>query len=135
MITLSFLKLLEDNGFGTIDEDLFFQKLALDNKGLSINDIGDPVSRGTRWTQSFELLSKGNNDVEGYKKLSDVLTFLKESYSNVCTLPEVPPHIEQEYTKVTIRPLSTITNVGYASDGRILYSIQGQITYKQGEQT
>ena len=84
MVTLSFLKLLQDNGFGTIDQNLFFQKLTLDKNGLYIADIGDPITRGQRRTQSFELYARGVNDVLGYKQLTDVLNCLKNSYSDVC---------------------------------------------------
>lgn len=129
MITLSFLKLLEDGGFGVIDSNLFFQKLTLDKKGLYIADIGDPVSRGTRRSQSFELLARGASDVDGYKLLNDVMDFIKQSYSTVCELPPVPPITLDGYTNVTILLTSTITNVGLDANNRIIYSIQGQIIY------
>ena len=129
MITLSFLKLLENNGFGTIDTDLFFQKLTLDKKGLYISDIGDPIEKHKKRTQSFELYARGDNDVWGYKKLTEILDFLQDSYSTVCTLPSVPPITTDDYEKVTILPTGNITNVGLDSVGRIIYSIQGQIIY------
>lgn len=130
MITLSFLKLLENEGFGVIDTDLFFQKLTLDKKGLYIADIGDPITRGVRLSQSFELFARGNSDVDGHKKLSQVLKFLKDSYS-ICDLPAVPPMTEDGYANVTIKPTSSITNVGLDDNNRIIYSIQGQIIYKE----
>jgi len=129
MITLSFLKLLEDNNFGLIDTDLFFQKLTLDKKGIYIADIGDGLTRGQRRTQSFELYARGKNDTDGYKQLSDILDFLRDSYSGVCELPPVPPISTKEYTNVTILPTSTITNVGLDANNRIIYSITGQIIY------
>jgi len=127
MITLSFLKLLEDEGFGTIDVDLFFQKLTLDKTGIYIADIGDPISRGSRMTQSFELLARGNTDVDGYKNLVNILNWMKNNYSNVCSLPPVPPITATGYNNVTMLPLSTITNVGLDGNNRIIYSLQGQI--------
>ena len=130
MITLSFLKLLENNGFGMIDEDLFFQKLTLDKKGLYISDIGDPIVRGQRRTQSFELYARGDNDVWGYQTLTEILDFLRNSYSEVCELPAVPPITTTEYSNVTILPTGGITNVGLDDNNRIIYSIQGQIIYK-----
>lgn len=129
MVTLSFLKLLEDEGFGTIDTDLFFQKLTLDKKGLYIADIGDPLSRGVRKTQSFELYARGNNDVDGYKNLIDILNWMKEAYGTICELPPVPPISTDEYSNVTIQPTSSITNVGLDANNRIIYSLTGQITY------
>lgn len=128
MITLSFLKLLENNSLGVIDTDLFFQKLTLDKVGVYISDIGDPITRGSRTTQSFELYSRGKTDVEGYQKLEAILDFMKAVYSTACTLPPVPPISSKEYKNVTIKPLSTITNVGLDAKQRSIYVIQGQIT-------
>lgn len=129
MITLSFLKLLENEGFGTIDQDLFFQKLTLDKKGLYIADISSSLERGSRKSQSFELYARGDSDVSGYTMLSEVLQFLHDSYADVCELPPVPPISTAEYKNVTILPLSSITNVGLDGNNRVIYSIQGQLIY------
>lgn len=131
MITLSFLKLLENEGFGTIDVDLFFQKLTLDKKGVYIADIGDPVAKGSRDTQSYELLARGENDVDGYKKLKDIRKYLIQSYSNICELPAVPPITDEVYTNVELSKPSTITNVGLDAQNRIIYSMTGTIIYKE----
>lgn len=131
MITLSFLKLLENEGFGTIDVDLFFQKLTLDKKGVYIADIGDPVERHGRDTQSYELLVRGANDVDGYQKLKAIRKFLVNEYQNICELPAVPPITDEDYTNVELSKPSTITNVGLDAQNRIIYSMTGQIIYKE----
>ena len=131
MITLSFLKLLEDEGFGTIDVDLFFQKLTLDKKGLYIADIGDPVAKGARDTQSYELFARGDNDVDGYKLLIQIRKFLVDNYSNICELPAVSPITTEGYTNVELSKPSTITNVGLDDNNRIIYSMTGTIIYKE----
>lgn len=131
MITLSFLKLLQDNGFGTIDTDLFFQKLTLDTKGLYIADIGDPVARHSRDTQSYELYARGNTDIDGYKKLKEVRKFLINNYSTICELPPVPPITTEVYTNVELSKPSTITNVGLDANNRIIYSMTGTIIFKE----
>lgn len=131
MITLSFLKLLEDEGFGTIDVDLFYQKLTLDKKGIYIADIGDPVAKGSRDTQSFELYARGNNDVDGYKLLTDIRKFLIQEYSNICELPSVPPITSSGYNNVELSRPSTITNVGLDDNNRIIYSMTCTIIYKE----
>lgn len=131
MITLSFLKLLEDEGFGTIDTDLFFQKLTLDLKGVYIADIGDPVERHSRDTQSYELLARGNSDVDGYQKLTEIRKFLVSEYQNICELPAVPPITTEEYTNVELSKPSTITNVGLDAQNRIIYSMTGTIIFKE----
>lgn len=131
MITLSFLKLLEDEGFGEIDVDLFFQKLTLDKKGVYIADVGDPVARHSRDTQSYELLVRGNNDVDGYKKLQEIRKFLVNEYHDICELPAVPPITTEEYTNVELSKPSTITNVGLDAQNRVIYSMTGTIIYKE----
>lgn len=131
MITLSFLKLLENEGFGTIDSDLFFQKLTLDEKGIYIADIGDAVPKGSRDSQSYELLARGKSDVDGYKKLTDIRKFLIQEYSNICELPAVAPITTEAYTNVELSKPSTITNVGLDANNRIIYSMTGTIIYKE----
>lgn len=137
MITLAFLKLLEDEGFGTIDGDLFFQKLTLDEKGIYIADIGDPVARGSRDTQSYELLARGATDIDGSYKLSQIRKFLLNNYSDICELPAMSVQIEGEdvtipaYTNVELSKPSTITNVGLDAQNRIIYSMTGSIIYKE----
>jgi hypothetical protein len=131
MITLSFLKLLEEEGFGTIDVDLFYQKLTLDKNGIYISDIGDPVDRGSRDTQSYELYARGANDTDGYKKLLAIRKFLISNYSSICDLPAVPPITDKEYNNVELSRPSTITNVGLDAQNRIIYSMAGTIIYKE----
>lgn len=137
MITLSFLKLLEQEDFGTIDVDLFYQKLTLDKKGIYIVDIGDPIAKGSRDTQSYELYARGNTDLDGSYKLSQIRKFLLNNYSNICELPPVSVKIEGKnvtipaYTNVELSKPTTITNVGLDAQNRIIYSMTGTIIYKE----
>lgn len=136
MITLSFLKLLENAGFGTIDTDLFFQKLTLDKTGVYVADIGNPVPQGSRDQQSFELYARGSNDVDGYRKLRDIRKYLIDNGRSICELPAVPHptqniNITDGYNNVTILKPSTITNVGLDDKNRIIYVMTGTIIYKE----
>jgi len=131
MITLSFLKLLEDEGFGTIDVDLFFQKLTLDKKGIYIADLGNVVPQGTRDVQGYELLARGSSDVDGYKKLTEIRNFLITNRHEICDLQAVPLITSKVYTNIDIEKPSTITNVGLDAQNRIIYSMTGSIIYKE----
>lgn len=137
MITLSFLKLLEDEGFGTIDVDLFFQKETLDKKGVFIMDIGDPSERHSRDTQSYELLARGKTDIDGKYRLGQIRKFLINNYQNICELPSVSVIIEGQnvvipvWENVELSKPSTITNVGLDAQNRIIYSMTGQIIFKE----
>lgn len=131
MITLSLLKFIENNGLGVIDQDLFWQKLTLDKVGIYIADIGQTKERGGRNIVQFELYSRGNSDVDGYKRLQAVLDLLNNNYV-VCNLPSVQNGsqvITEGFSNVTIMPPSSISNYGLDSQGRIIYSATGTLYY------
>lgn len=131
MITLSLLKFIENNGLGVIDQDLFWQKLTLDKVGIYIADIGQTNERGGRNVVQFELYSRGENDVDGYKRLQAVLDLLNNNYV-ACSLPSVQngsQTITEGFSNVTIMPPSSISNYGLDSQGRIIYSATGTLYY------
>lgn len=131
MITLSLLKFIENNGLGVIDQDLFWQKLTLDKVGIYIADIGQTKERGGRNIVQFELYSRGNSDVDGYKRLQAILDLLNNNYV-VCNLPSVQNGsqvITEGFSNVTIMPPSSISNYGLDSQGRIIYSATGTLYY------
>lgn len=128
IITLSILQLLADNGFGTVDEDLFWEKLGIGKEGIYITDVGDTQARGIRYSTTFELYSRGSSDLDGYQRLQKVVDFLNESYS-VCSLPAVPPYTDTGFSNVQIMPPSTIASIGEDGNGRVIYSITGKIYY------
>lgn len=131
MITLSLLKFIENNGLGVIDQNLFWQKLTLDKIGIYISDIGQTKERGGRNIVQFELYSRGNSDVDGYKRLQAVLDLLNNNYV-ACALPSVThgsQTITEGFSNVTIMPPSSISNYGLDSQGRIIYSATGTLYY------
>lgn len=134
MITLNLLQYLEDNGFGTIDEDLFWEKLTLGEQGIYISSLGNPTERGSRRIQSFELYSRADSDIAGCRKLRDIVDFLNSSYS-VCSLPKVVDKdnpnevLSEQIDNITIMPCSTITDGGLDSNGRIIWTATGTILY------
>lgn len=128
VLTLSLLKYLSDNGFGTIDQNLFWEKLGLGKNGLYITDVGDAQERGARKSTTYELYSRGDSDLDGYTKLQAVAEFLRKSYE-VCDLPAVPPYSDEGFTNVSILPPSTISSMGEDGNGRIIYSITGRVYY------
>lgn len=128
MVSLSLLKLLELNGFGKIDRDLFWEKMGLGEDGIYITDTGGSQDRGSRPSLTYQIYSRAGNDVEAYQQLQAVTDFFKESFA-VCELPPVPPITDYGYKNVTIMPPSSITSVGQDINGRVIYSITGQIYY------
>lgn len=129
MITLNLLKLLENNNLGEIDKDLFWQKMTLGEYGVYISSIGNPTVRGNRTMTSFEMYSRGRNDVDGYKRLKNIVDFLNASYS-ICKLPSVSlgnQVIADAVENITIMPCSTITNGGLDDNNRIIWTATGTI--------
>lgn len=137
MITLHVLKLLEDNGFGTIgitgsepNADLFFEKLTLDKNGLYITSRGAQLAKGLRRTQAFDIYARGANDVEGAQKLEQVLEFF--TLNQDCELPIVTGISTTEYKNVSITPTSNIENVGLDDNNRIIYVVSAEIRFNKG---
>lgn len=126
VFSLSLLQYLSDNGFGTIDVDLLWQKSSLDREGVYISDIGDNQSRGSRPTQSFEIYSRGKNDLEGQQKLNNISEFLYKSLGGVINLPAVTGYTEDGFDCIEITSISKPTNVGQDNQGRVIFAITGQ---------
>ena len=135
MITLRILKLLEQEGHGTVDIDgtintagLFFEKLPQGKTGVAIYSRGAEIGHGKRHVQAFDLYSRGINDVAGYQVLEQIIETFMDSYT-VCSLPKVTGIDEEDYTNVSIVPISNIENAGQDDNDRVLYSITAQVTY------
>ena len=136
MIALHILKLLEDEGFGTIDTDLFFEEAPLDGQGKPkqgcwIVERGTSVTRLNHQTQNFDIYSRYTNKLTGYKKLEAILDFLQEAYGEVCELPAVPPYSSTVYHNVRIEPTSSVENVGTDVDNKIVRVISGIVRYSK----
>ena len=128
MITLALLQFIEDNGLGKIDEDLFWQNIGLDSEGVYVANIGQARPRGTRKVQRYELYSRHSSKLEGLRKLEAIIDLINASY-NVCELPAVPAYNVNSYRNITMMPLGTPTRVGEDANGRIIWSITGEITF------
>lgn len=134
MITLHILKLLENEGFGTIDTDLFFEEAPLNKQGkpeqgVWIVERGTAITRFNHTSQNFDIYSRYTDKLTGYEKLNDILDYLQESYGEVCELPEVPPYSNKEYKNVRITPTSSVENVGTDENNRIVRAISGAIQF------
>lgn len=127
MIALALLKFLEVNGLGTIDTDLFWEKLTLDKTGIYITSIGNPTARGTQKRQTYQIFARGTSDVNGCQLIERVAELLNSSYE-VCDLPAVTG-ITEGFHNVTIMPTSTPSNDGLDAHDRIIWSITGDIIY------
>lgn len=136
MITLHLAKLLADNGFGTLDQDIFWEDMPVDTKGNPKDGIwivarGASVTRFKVEQQSFDIYSRNKDKLAGSQKLEDILEFLQDAYDTVCDLPTVPPYSLTQYTEVQITPTSGIENVGTDEQDKVVRVISGEIKCKK----
>lgn len=135
MITLHILQLLSDEGFGTMNQDLFWDNMPINSLGKPVDGVwivsrGAPLTRGTRTVEAFDIYSRYSNKITGSMKLNDILGFLKDNYASVCTLP-VTQGSDLVFEKVTIEPTSNIENAGVDTNGKVVRVISGEVRYKQ----
>lgn len=141
MITLHIAKLLQDNGLGTVsitgkepNANIFWEGITTDGNdsknGIWIESRGFPLSRGALDTQAFDIYARYANTLQSTNRLTDILKFLKYAYGEVCELPTIPDVSTTEYKNVSIQPTSALENIGTDAEGRKVWSISGQITYK-----
>lgn len=128
MVTLSILKYLELNGFGTIDKDLFWEKMGLGEDGIYITSLGGDQQRSVQMNEVFEIYSRARNDVVAYQQLQSIVTFINASYLP-CALPAVPPVSNWAYDGVSFAPMSAISSSGIDQNSRVIFSVTGRVYY------
>lgn len=146
MISLSFMQYLQDQGFGTIDDTIFYGELPLDmdryvdNKSvMAVVDGGGPLTKkSTRCSQTVELWGRSCNGnwLEIPRLFERIISHFKEVC--ICTLPVntsgcCPSDIEYEFAIVL--PRGNIQNLGTDSERNMLYSISFEILYHQAPDT
>jgi hypothetical protein len=133
MIGLATLKLLDTNGFGTLDIDgsitengLYFEKLTQNKiSGVALLTRGDQLSRNTRMSQAFDLMSRGTDDVDGKLRLKNIISFMSNLHE--CNLV----YEDSSFKGVMFEPISNIENIGLDDNDRIIYSATIKVTYQE----
>lgn len=134
MVTLHIAALLAQEGFGTLDQDIFWEDMPINAQGDPIDGLwvvarGSALSRFDTTTQAFDIYSRSSNKLESSKQLEDILEFLKDAYGEVCELPTVPPYSLTEYIEVRLRPVSGIENVGVDEQDKVVRVISAEVQY------
>jgi hypothetical protein len=140
MVTLHICKWLELEGLGTLNTDIFWEEMPIDPTGKPIDGIwvvsrGAPLSRFNTTVQQFDIYSRYANKITGSLKLEAVLEKIKEMYTLVCELPQVPPESLTEYYNVRLRPVSGIENVGSDGQDKIVRVISAEVQYNKLEES
>lgn len=132
MITLHLLQYLADNGFGTLDTDLFFEKLPLGKKGVAIFSRGGERTYGRRRAgQRFDLYSRGSSDLTGADILDKIGTFFSDNYDELCTLPTIPGVSNRQYAKARITTIDNIENIGLDENDRVIFRLGAEVIYEK----
>jgi hypothetical protein len=139
MVTLNIAKWLEQEGFGTLDSDIFWEEVPIDSSSKPIDGIwvvtrGSALNRFNTTTQQFDVYSRYANKITGALKLEQILERIKEAYGDTCELPTVPPYSITLYDNVRLRPVSGIENVGSDEQDKIVRVISAEVQYNiEGE--
>lgn len=128
MITLHFCKLLEEQGFGTLDTDIFWEKLPIDTDGIFVVSRGGTSFINNRATQSFDIYSRQANALLGADKLEKIWEYITED-GVVCDLPPVTGVSNKQYKRVRIIPQSNLENLGEDPTGRKIWRWSYQLNY------
>lgn len=133
MLTYHILRYLQDNGFGTIDNGLYWEKLPLDVYGIAIySRPGTANASGNkRRMKQFDLYARGKSDLGGMQTLERVQDFLLKNYDNLCDLPVIPGFSERKYTKATITSTDEIENLGLDENDRLIFRLGCTIYYQK----
>lgn len=138
MITLHIAKLLEDNGFGTValtgnetGNLIYWEKLPQGKNGIYVISTPTAIDRNSRNIQSFDIYSRGTNDLEGKLILDNIVDFFKSDGFTICDLPEVPKYSTAQYRNCSIVTTAAPNNLGQDETNRLIWSMSADIRYKK----
>lgn len=136
MIIHSLLQQLQDDGFGTVGQDLQMGVLPVNGQGDPINGIAvtargsDETMRGTHF-QNVDFYVRNSNPLVAANAAQEILDYLKTSYTDICTLPPLDGVTTESFTNVTIEPTSSPEYVGVDDNNGTSYVVSGVIRYKK----
>lgn len=136
MITLSLLKQMQTDGIGTIDTDMFHLEIDIDGQGTARNGLwilprGGGVSRFSVNIQPVDIYVRHTDKNIAYKKAKEVLDYLKDSFSEICTLPNYPPIFTKTYSNVRIEPTSSVEFLAKDENRKHIFVVSGEIRYEE----
>lgn len=125
-------QLLENNGLGVIDEDLFYTVIPYEKEGISLIERGGSNNQGII-NQSFDLYARYNNGNFARNRIAEIQKFFCNSCS-ICSLPEVenctgcimPEHIGS----VTIRVVGALESLGRDENNNFLFRLALEVIYQ-----
>lgn len=115
--------------------DIFVESITLKDtnsyNGIWIESRTAPIGHGQDEVAGFEIFARTDAPYTSIEKLRAVRNFLLGAYSTVCELPTITGISDVKYTHITLQPTSNIQNIGTDSEGRVVFSLSGQVSYKE----
>lgn len=135
MISLHIAKWLDDEGFGTLENNIFWETMPVtsagdDAAGLWVVTRGSAIDKRNFQRQSVDIYHRSSNKLAG-QVLEDILEKLWETIGEVCTLPAVPPYSDTIYTNVRFNPTSSVENAGVDSQGWVVRVISVDVAFNK----
>lgn len=135
MIVHSLLQQLQDDGFGTVGTTLQMGVLPVDSNGKAINGIavitrGTPVTRLNTNIQAVDFYVRNTNPLTASNTAQEILEYLKDSFSQTCTLPPLNGITTESYEGVMITPVSAPDYVGVDDNGGHSFVVSGEVRYR-----
>jgi len=135
MIVHSLLQQLEDDGFGTVGTTLQMGILPVDENGKARNGIavitrGTPVTRFNSRIQAVDFYVRNTNPLTASNTAQEILDYLHDSFSDICTLPALDGVTTESYEGVTITPVSAPDYVGQDDNGGHSFVVSGEVRYQ-----
>lgn len=131
MITLHLLQLLEDNGYGVINDSLFENLIPSGKTGVSIVSVSGNTGLGRRNSSiTVDLYSRGENNIDGHDKLDRIRLFFSDKYGELCKLPKLKGLSDIEYSNVTVTNIGNVDTLPPDENNRNLYRLSLTIKYQ-----
>jgi hypothetical protein len=135
MIIHSLLQQLSDDGFGTVGTTLQVGVLPLTEQGdardgIAVTPRGLPVDRINVNEQAVDFYVR-NKPLVALNKAQELLEYLQDSFSEVCTLPALDGITTETFSDVTITPSSSVEYVGQDDNGGVTFVVSGEVRYKK----
>lgn len=136
MIVHSLLQQMQNDGFGTVNDDLQMGVLPLKQNGDPRNGIavtvrGLPVTYLQVEMQAVDFYVRDTNPLIASNKAQQILEYLKESYGDICDLPPLDGYTTESFSNVTITPTSSVEFVGVDENGGHSFVVSGEIRYRK----
>jgi hypothetical protein len=125
-------KLLEDNGLGILDTDLFYTIIPHETEGISLIERGGTNNFGIV-NQRFDIYARYNNGNFARNRIEAIEQFLCDS-CRFCKLPALTNCTDCEIPEfngqVTIRSVGALESLGRDENNNFLFRISLEVIYK-----